>query len=152
MTPRSNPKAAHVLVPLQREKSRHVTVMAQLAGKAARFVVDTGAGGTVIDSAALARFGLSLSGASRKGGGVGSSAMRLKYVDQHDMSLAGIDLSAIKLLSMDLSHVNVGLARQKVLPIVGVIGGDVLWACAAMLDYAKGVMLLSQRLRSTRAG
>jgi Aspartyl protease len=151
MSTRPDPKAAHVLVALQREKSRHVTVMARLAGKPARFVVDTGAGGTVIDSAALARFGLALSGASRKGGGVGSSSMRLKYVDRHDLLLAGIDLSAIKLLSMDLSQVNVGLARDKVAPIVGVIGADVLWSCAAMLDYARGVMLLSPYTRSKRA-
>jgi hypothetical protein len=151
MPTRSDSQAAHVLVPLHREKSRHVTVMARLAGKPARLVVDTGAGVTVIDSAALARFGLMLSGASRKGGGVGSSAMRLKYVDQHDLSLAGIDLSAIKLMSMDLSQVNVGFAREKVAPIVGVIGADVLWSCAAMLDYTKGVMLLSRHSRSKRA-
>jgi hypothetical protein len=89
-------------------------------------------------------------GLQPKGGGVGSSTMRLKYVDRHDLSLAGIDLSAVKLLSMDLSQVNVVLARHKVAPIVGVIGADVLWSCAAMLDYAKGVMLLSQRARSKR--
>ncbi len=150
MPTRSDTQAVHVLVPLQREKSRHVTVVARLAGKPARLVVDTGAGGTVIDSAALARFSLTLSGTSRKGGGVGSSTMRLKYVDRHDLSLAGIDLSAIKLLSMDLSQVNVGLARDKVAPIVGVIGADVLWCCAALLDYAKGVMLLSRYARSKR--
>jgi hypothetical protein len=152
MSTRTKPSAAYVFVPLLREKSRHVAVMARLAGRPARLIVDTGAGGTVMDSSALTHFGLVLSGASRKGGGVGSSAMRLQYVAEHDLSLAGIDLSAIKLVSMDLSHVNTGFARDKVAPIDGVIGADVLWSCAAMLDYAKGVMLLSRHSRAKRAG
>jgi predicted aspartyl protease len=68
-----------VMVQLVREKSHHITVLARLAGLPARFVVDTGAGGTVLDAGAVARYKLKLSSASRKGGGVGSAAMRMNY-------------------------------------------------------------------------
>jgi hypothetical protein len=95
-----------VLVPIVREKSRHIVVVAELSGRRARMVIDTGAGGTVIDSGAVERFGLKLSKASRKGGGVGSVAMRLTYVAKHDLKIADLDLSDIKLLTLDLSHVN----------------------------------------------
>lgn len=132
------------LVPFVREKSRHITVEARLRGRAVRFVVDTGAGVTCIDSAALPRFELELSVASRKGGGVGSSAMKMTYVARHDLKLAGVDLSAIKLISLDLSHVNVGLKRAKVQPIVGVLGADVLSGHQAVIDYARSSMLLSE--------
>ena len=38
-----------VLVPVTREKSHHITVEARLAGRPARFIIDTGAGGTIVD-------------------------------------------------------------------------------------------------------
>jgi len=133
-----------VLVPLIREKSHHITVVARLAGQPARFVVDTGAGGTVFDAGSVARYKLKLSSASRKGGGVGSAAMRMNYVARHDLTLLDLDLSDIKLLTLDLSHVNVGLTRAKVEPVVGVLGADVLWRRHAVIDYDRGLMLLAR--------
>jgi len=133
-----------VLVPIVREKSRHIVVVAELSGRRARMVIDTGAGGTVIDSGAVERFGLKLSKASRKGGGVGSVAMRLNYVAKHDLKIADLDLSDIKLLTLDLSHVNAGLKRAAVEPVVGVIGADILWRRKAVIDYSRGVMILSR--------
>jgi predicted aspartyl protease len=132
-----------VLVPFVREKSRHISVEARLRGRPVRFIVDTGAGPTCVDSAALVRFKLELSAASRKGGGVGSSSMKMTYIARHDLTLAGIDLSAIKLISLDLSHVNADFKRTKMKPIVGVLGSDVLWRHEAVIDYARGLMLLS---------
>jgi hypothetical protein len=39
--------------------------------------------------------------------------------------------------------VNGGLKKAKVRPVVGIIGADVLWRHKALIDYGKGVMLLS---------
>jgi hypothetical protein len=69
--------------------------------------------------------------------------MKMTYVARHDLDLAGVDLSAIKLISLDLSHVNAGFKRDKVKPIVGVLGADVLWRHQAVIDYARSSMLLS---------
>ena len=133
-----------VLIPIVRERSHHITAEARLAGRPARFVIDTGAGGTVIDAGVLSQFGLKLSSASRKGGGVGSIEMRINYVASHDLALAEIDLSDIRLLTLDLSHVNAGLKKAKVAPVVGVLGADVLWRRQAVIDYGRGLMLLSK--------
>jgi hypothetical protein len=132
-----------VLIPIIREKSHHITVVARLSGRPARFVVDTGAGGTVLDSEAVSRYKLKLSSAARRGGGVGSVAMRMNYVAKHDLTLFGLDLSSTKLLTLDLSHVNAALKTKKVEPVVGVLGADVLWRRHAVIDYDRGVMLLS---------
>jgi hypothetical protein len=133
-----------VMVQLVREKSHHITVVARLAGLPARFVVDTGAGGTVLDAGSVGRYKLKLSSASRKGGGVGSAAMRMNYVARHDLTLLDLDLSDIRLLTLDLSHVNAGLAKAKVEPVVGVLGADVLWRRRAVIDYDRGLMLLAR--------
>ena len=132
-----------VLIPITREKSHHITVVAHLSGRPARFVVDTGAGGTILDVEAVSQYKLKLSSASRKGGGVGSAAMRMNYVSKHDLTLGGLDLSGTKLLTLNLSHVNAGLTKNKVEPVVGVIGADVLWNRHAIIDYDRGIMLLS---------
>lgn len=133
-----------VVIPIIREKSHHITVVARLAGRPARFIVDTGAGGTILDSHAVSRYKLRLSSASRKGGGVGSVAMRMNYVARHDLTLFDLDLSGTKLLTLDLSHVNAGLKKAKVEPVVGVLGADILWRRHAVIDYDRGVMLLSR--------
>ena len=133
-----------VLIPIIKEKSHHITVAASLAGRSARFIIDTGAGGTILDSEAVSHYNLKLSSAARKGGGVGSVAMRMNYVANHDLALFGLDLSTTKLLTLDLSHVNAGLKKAKVEPVVGVIGADVLWKRRAVIDYGRGVMLLAE--------
>ena len=63
--PRKNTQQ-FVLIPMIREKSHHITVVARLSSRPARFVVDTGAGGTILDSKAVSRYKLKLSSASRK--------------------------------------------------------------------------------------
>src|SRR5258705_3704010 len=104
----TNKMKRFVAIPFTRERSHHITVLARLKGRAARFILDTGAGGTIIDLRAVAQYKLKLSSASRKGGGVGSAAMRMNYVARHDLSLDGLDLSDTKVLTLDLSHVNAG--------------------------------------------
>jgi len=141
--PAKNPKR-FVAIPFIRERTHHITVVARLAGRPARFIVDTGAGGTILDSkAAVARYKLTLSAASRRAGGVGSAAMRMSYVGKHDLTLHGLDLSGTRLLTLDLSHVNAGLKKARIEPVVGVIGADVLWRRHAIIDYDRGVLLLS---------
>ena len=136
------PAPRYVLIPFAREKSRHIVVVARLAGRPVRFVVDTGAGATCVDSGVLSRYQLKLSSNTRKGGGVGTSTMRMTTLAAHDLGLGELDLSDVKLVALDLSHVNAGFERAKVEPIVGVLGADVLGKRHAVIDYAKQVLLL----------
>jgi len=132
-----------VLVPLIREKSRHITVRARLAGRPVRLIIDTGAGGSIMDSAAAARYQLKLRSRSSKAVGVGAGVLSMSSVARHGLTLAGIDLSRTSLHTIDLSHVNAGLKKAEVRPVVGVIGADVLWRYEAVIDYGK--MRLSVR-------
>ncbi len=132
-----------VLASFVRERSAHITVVCVLAGKEVRFLVDTGAGGTCIDIGVLETFGLSLKGRSQKGVGVGSAPTQLTAVAKHDLQLAGLNLSRYTLHAIDLSHVNAGLAAEKVAPIVGVLGADILHDRQAVIDYGRRFIVLS---------
>ncbi|TVR53860.1 MAG: hypothetical protein EA425_02945 [Puniceicoccaceae bacterium] len=134
--------ATCVLLPLTREKSGHLTLSADLAGKTLRLILDTGAGVTAVDPGVLKSLGLSLVSRSRKSGGVGSSTMNLTRVREHDLRLGGLDLSGIRLMALDFTHVNEALAREKVARIDGVLGADVLWKLHAQIDYRRQCLLL----------
>lgn len=132
------------IVPFKRETSGHITVVASLAGKQARFLVDTGAGGTCIHSGLIEKYALSLGDETTEGGGVGSSSMSIATVAGHDLALADVDLSSFALIALDLTHVVAGLATEQVEAIDGVLGADVLHRKNAVIDYARGIILLSQ--------
>jgi len=138
-----NQRSTNLLVPFHRERSGHITVVASLSGKPAKFVVDTGAGATCIHTGALPKYKLHLSARSKKGGGVGTSTMKMTLVSAHDLSLDRADLSDFKLIALDLSHVIAGLAKAKVEEVVGVLGADVLYRRRAIIDYARSIILLS---------
>lgn len=69
--------------------------------------------------------------------------MQLTAVAKHDLRLAGLDLSGYKLHAIDLSHVNAGLATEKVAPIVGVFGADILHDRQAVIDYGRQFIVLN---------
>ena len=142
MPPKQVPSTA--IVPFKREKSGHITVVARLSGKPARLIVDTGAGGTCIHSELLKKYKLNLTDKTKNGGGVGTSTMKMTTVESHNLSLQGVDLSPFKLIALDLSHVIAGLKKAKVEEIVGVLGADILHRRGAVIDYARGIILLSQ--------
>lgn len=136
-------KSSTAVVPFTREKSGHITVVARLSGKSLRLIVDTGAGGTCIHAGSLDTYKLNLTAKTKKGGGVGTSTMKMTTVATHDLSLQGIDLARFKLIALDLSHVIAGLAKAKVEAIAGVLGADVLHRRHAAIDYGRGIILLS---------
>ena len=74
--------ASNSLVPFRLERSGHITVTATLGGEEARFIVDTGAGGTCLDSGALEGRGLKLSKRTQKGGGVGDASHAAQHREQ----------------------------------------------------------------------
>jgi hypothetical protein len=78
------------------------------------------------------------------GYGAGSAAIAVGRIAKHDLRLGGVDLSKTKLRTIDLSHVNAGLAKAAVRPIVGVIGADVLRRHKAVIDYGRSLLLLSE--------
>src|SRR5262245_333569 len=133
-----------VLVPLTSEESHHMIVEASLAGKPARFILDSGAGATVLDLAAVTRYRLRLLRGSREGVGVGSGTTPIRYVGgKHRLRLGAANLSGMRLQAIDLSVVNETRKRKKKAPVAGIIGADVLRSRQAVIDYGRQVLLVA---------
>lgn len=125
-------------IPLRRTGSNHQVVSVTVNGKAALFLVDSGAAGTVIDRNQLARFGIGA--AVREGTGIGAGGS-IK-VALHPLASFRIGPRAVPLaqiVSTDLSGVIAGLNAGDV---AGVLGQDVLQRYGAIIDVRANTLYL----------
>ena len=128
--------AGYKAVPMTRHGDSHLTVDVRVNDVAGTFILDTGAGRTVIDRAAQSRFDegrdvVSGGRATGAGGtGLAISALpgnRLRIGDYRD------DAFTVHFLALD--HVNAAFSQRGEAPVDGVIGADILERGGAVIDY-----------------
>lgn len=95
------------------------------------FLLDTGAGATVIDLATATRLGLPLRGGV-EARGAGESSVEASLLPNARVGVAGATLEDIGLVAMPLSDLAPKLGR----PLHGVLGYDVLCRLVFEIDYA----------------
>ncbi|MCD9007988.1 aspartyl protease family protein [Luteimonas sp. XNQY3] len=126
----------YTAVPMTRHGDSHLTVAARLNDVAGTFILDTGAGRTVIDRAAQSRFdegrGVVAGGQATGAGGTGLAisalpSNRLRIGDYRD------DAFTVHFLALD--HVNAAFSQRGETPVDGVIGADILERGGAVIDY-----------------
>ncbi|KLJ02934.1 retropepsin-like aspartic protease [Luteimonas sp. FCS-9] len=125
-------------VPMRRYGEAHLAVEVRINGVAGTFLIDTGAGRTVIDRARQARFADgrqadASSGLQATGAGAGNLAIatlpgsRLAIGDYRDDDFTAHFLA--------LDHVTAAFAQRGLPAIDGVLGADVLDRGQAVIDY-----------------
>ncbi|WP_158238398.1 MULTISPECIES: retropepsin-like aspartic protease [Luteimonas] len=123
-------------VRMTRHGDAHLTIDVRVNDVPGTFILDTGAGRTVIDRAAQSRFDDGrrvTSGGQATGAGGGNLAIgtlprsRLRIGDYRD------DAFTVHFLALD--HVNAAFARRGEAPVDGVVGADVLERAGAVIDY-----------------
>jgi hypothetical protein len=129
-------------VPLRELLTGHHLVEAKLNGKAASFVLDTGANATVLHAPFAAEFGLSGkpiggAGAIGLGGAIKASQVRIKSLE-----IGGMPIRRDRLLTTDLAQVVKLLGPMSGGTIYGIIGQDVMKEHRAVIDVAKPILYL----------
>ena len=124
----------HSSIPLQTLPTGHHLVDVTVNGKVAKFIVDTGAGRTIIHGAYIDTFGLrALSGQQGLAVGAGG-ATAVNQVSVSDLAIAGTRTSLKRLFAVDLSHAVKALDPIVGSPVHGIIGQDVMQAQHAIID------------------
>jgi hypothetical protein len=122
--------------------SGHHAVGIMLNGKPGAFLVDTGAGATVIDNAYLQRFALTAGRDTGSAAGA-SGKIRLDPVRVSAFAVGGTRTRLHQIYAMDLSYivdaVNAGSPR----PVQGLIGQDVLRDQKAVIDFDQSILFLA---------
>ncbi len=130
-----------VAVPLHTNAVGHFELAAEVNGRAARLVLDTGASHTVFATASAERLGLLTTPSTVRASGVGSDhATAMTTVGE--LRLGAVRLHELAARTFDLGHVNRALEAKGAPAIDGAIGGDVLRSAEAVIDYARATLYL----------
>lgn len=130
---------------LTRAATGHLLVHASINGVSGRFVLDTGAGRSVIESSQQQKFRLTAPDRARTTaiGAGGSVPMRVSHGNQ--LQIGGYADASFTAYLMPLEHVNLAFASRGLKRIDGVIGADVLRDGKAVIDYGNATLYLRPR-------
>lgn len=128
--------AGYTAIPMTRHGDAHLTVEMRVNGVPGRFILDTGAGRTVIDRAAQPRFD---EGRAVVAGGVatgaGGSGLAIAALPGSRLRIGAYRDDAFTVHFLSLDHVNAAFSQRGEAPVDGVIGADVLVRGGAVIDY-----------------
>src|SRR5688572_4976064 len=129
-------------IPMKALASGHHSVAVMLNGKPAAFLVDTGAGATIIHAPYLNRFALS----TAAGAGTATNAsgkLRFDPVAVNAFAVGGTRTRLSKIYAMDISYLVEAVSASSPQPIEGLVGQDVLRDQKAVVDLDKSILYLA---------
>ncbi len=132
-------------IPLSVNKAGHFEMRLKLNGKRARFILDTGASHTVVDSSAAEKFKV-IAGTrkGKKAGGLGTTGLETKVSKDNTIEISKVKLNGQKLVLLDLTHVNLSLENNGSENVTGIVGADILKKKSAVIDYKGRALFLKQ--------
>lgn len=139
-------------IPLRTLPSGHHVVEVALNGRPATFVVDTGAGRTVIHQPYASRFGLQ-AGGGPVGTAIGAGgSTAVSRVEISDLTIASTRTALSGIFALDLSHVVKALEPIVGSPVHGIIGQDIMQAQHAIIDVQQARLYLNPLADEQRTG
>ena len=125
--------AGYSKINLEKLKTGHETVQVSLNGQTGTFILDSGAGASVIHDAFAQKYGLNLLSSEKTGTGAGGQlAVSQSVID--GLTIGEVELAWQTVHVMDLSHVVDAIARVNAIEADGIIGQDILTAFGGVID------------------
>jgi len=132
----------YVPIKLEKLKTGHLSLTASVNGISALFVLDTGAGATVLDQKLSDKFNLSMDSSSNTATGAGGSKITLQESVISELKLQDYVFNNFKAHLMSLDHINNAFKGLGLEETDGVIGADILTTGKAIIDYENLVLYL----------
>ncbi len=130
-------------VKIFKTRTGHITTTLKVNGKSCVFLIDTGAGATLIDRSKRNKFGMESSGPADYAAGIGSVSTLNKTTATFQVN--GHDIATDELYLMDISYVNSEFRKSHARQVDGVLGTDFLERHEAVIDYARCCLYLKVR-------
>lgn len=125
-------------------KTQHLLVKAKINGVEGRFILDTGASNSCVGFDGVDLFHLKAKKSKTQATGAGASGMLTQISSNNSLKCSRWKTSDFDLVIIDLTHVNQALMQQKVKPVHGIIGADILINGKAIVDYQNCMLFLKQ--------
>ncbi len=128
-------------IPFTISKSGHILTTAEINGKKAYLMIDSGASSSVIHIGKLLSLGLESRDKKGKISGIGTSSYDVKEVIVTEMTLNSVSYPSPEFDGVDLFHVERIDYYQT---LDGIIGSDFLKKYDAVIDYKKQILFLKR--------
>lgn len=124
----------------------HLLVEVVVFGRAFNAVLDTGASKTVLDKATVENHISTgdLLNSDKLSTGLGTNSMESFILNLPLFQIGRLKLRHFEAAVLDLSSISVAYENLQLPPVIGVLGGDILQQCNAVIDY--GNLQLTLRL------
>jgi hypothetical protein len=125
-------------------KTQHLLMKAKINGVEGRFILDTGASNSCVGFDGVDLFHLKAKKSRTQATGAGATGMLTQISSKNTLKCSRWKTSDFDLVIIDLTHVNQALIQQKVKPVHGIIGADILINGKAIVDYHNCMLFLKQ--------
>lgn len=122
----------------------HLSIVGKINGNKTHLILDTGASQTVFDkSRMITTLGHEeFEKVDSLSTGLGTNSMESHLVKILSLKIGEMELKNVKVVLLDLSHVNQSYEAMNMKPVDGVIGGDILKKYKGIIDYDKKQLTL----------
>jgi len=134
----------YVKIPLTKEISGHLQLNGSINGVKGTFILDTGAGATVIEQTQKEKFKITSIKTDDTATGAGGADIAMEDSENNEIILSGFKLENRFLTLMDLGYINDAFESLGIQKTDGVIGADVLTDGKAIIDYFNLVLYLKK--------
>lgn len=135
-------KHDYVKIPITKLASGHLQIQLVVNGVDGKFILDTGAGATVVETKRASKFHLTADGHSKTSGTGTGGTQSIQKSANNTINLAGLTIPGFDIYMMNLDHVNKAFTAAGLQEVDGVIGADVLTKHKAIVDYSNLVLYL----------
>ena len=126
-------------------KTKHYLVEAKVNSINGRFILDTGASNSCICTSLEDKFKV-ISEYSKEKASSANSEMTNTKISKRNIIQIGKWEDKINLITFDMNHINNLLSEEKVNPIDGIIGADILKKSKSVIDYESNKLYLKVKI------
>lgn len=132
-------------IQMEKEKSGHLHLKGKINGVNANFILDTGAGLTIIETKRKNKFKMESKAAESTGTGAGGANLRMENSGKNTIEIGSIKLENHPLTLMNLNHVNNAFISLGIKETDGILGADILSNQEAIIDYNNLILYLKKQ-------
>lgn len=129
-------------IKLKKTATNHFEISAKINGIKGRFILDTGASNSCVGFDEISKFNLITEDSDHKAAGAGTTEIDTQISKKNTLKIGSFKLKKVKLVLLDLTHINNALIKQNAEEINGIIGADILQKGRAVIDYDKKKLYL----------
>lgn len=131
-------KQGYVQVKLKKAKTEHLLMKGAINGIEAKFLLDTGASGTVMDLNQAEKYNLTYEKEDKdEAAGLTGNKLELFNSEKTNLFLNDFEIQDFSFKLIDLGPLSAALAAEKVKGVCCIVGADILDKYKAIIDYTK---------------